>query len=49
MIVDAHAHLFPPAQARDRMAIAARDAGFAAIYADPRAAMAGAPELLALL
>ena len=49
MIVDAHAHLFPPAQARAREAIAARDAGFAAIYASPRAAMADAPALLAAL
>lgn len=49
MIVDAHAHLFPPAQARAREAIAARDAGFAAIYANPRARMADAPALLAAL
>ena len=49
VIVDAHVHLFPPAQARDREAIAERDAGFAGIYADPRAAMAGAPELLAAM
>ncbi len=47
--IDAHTHLFPPEQARARSAIAARDAGFAEIYADPKAAIAGAPELLETL
>lgn len=49
MTIDAHTHLFPPSQARDREAIAGRDAGFAEIYGDPKAAIAGAPALLAAL
>ena len=49
MIIDAHTHLFPPAQKRARDAIAGRDAGFAEIYGDPKAAIAGAPALLAAL
>ena len=49
MTIDAHTHLFPPAQARARAAIAGRDAGFAGIYGDPAAAMADAPALLAAL
>jgi len=47
--IDAHTHLFPPAQARGRDAIAGRDAGFAEIYGDPAAAIADAPGLLAAL
>ena len=49
MIIDAHTHLFPPAQGLARDAIASRDAGFAALYGDPRAAIADAPALLAAL
>ncbi len=49
MTIDAHTHLFPPAQARARAAIAGRDAGFAEIYGDPAAAIADAPALLAAL
>ena len=49
MTIDAHTHLFPPSQALGRDAIASRDAGFAEIYGDPRAAIADAPALLAAL
>ncbi len=47
--IDAHTHLFPPAQAQAREAIAGRDAGFAEIYGDPAATIADAPALLAAL
>lgn len=47
--IDAHTHLFPPAQAQARDAIASRDAGFAEIYGDPAAAIADAPSLLGAL
>jgi hypothetical protein len=47
--IDAHTHLFPPAQGEARDAIASRDAGFAEIYGDPGAAIADAPALLAAL
>ena len=43
--IDAHTHLFPPAQIRSRAGIAERDPGFAEIYADPRAGMAEAGDL----
>ena len=49
MTIDAHTHLFPPAQGKARDAIASRDAGFAEIYGDARAAIADAPSLLAAL
>ena len=49
MTIDAHTHLFPPAQASARDAIASRDAGFAAIYADPGAVIADAPALLSAM
>ena len=49
MTIDAHTHLFPPSQARDREAIASRDSGFAEIYGDPKATIADAPALLAAL
>ena len=47
MIVDVHTHVFPPRQIAERAELARRDAGFAALYADPRARMATAEELLA--
>ena len=47
--IDAHTHLFPPAQEQARHAIASRDAGFAEIYGDPAAAIADAPALLGVL
>lgn len=42
---DAHTHIFPPGQVASRAAIAARDATFAELYADPRAKLADAPAL----
>lgn len=49
MLIDAHTHLFAPEQREARSALAARDATFAEMYANPRAAMASAEELLATL
>ena len=46
MIVDAHCHIIPPSFAERRSELAARDATFAAILANPAARIAGAPELL---
>ena len=46
MIVDVHTHAFPPAMIAARERLAGADAGFAALYADPRAQMATADELL---
>jgi len=47
MIVDVHTHIFPPRMIADRARLAATDAGFAALYAQPKAKMATAEELLA--
>ena len=47
MIVDVHTHIFPPRMIEDRARLAAADAGFAALYAQPKAKMATAAELLA--
>lgn len=47
MIIDVHTHIFPPRMIADREALVRADAGFAALYADPRAKMATAEELLA--
>jgi len=44
-LIDAHTHLFDPAQIVERSAIAEVDATFAEIYADPAAKMAAAPAL----
>lgn len=49
MVIDAHTHVFPPSQALARDAIASRDAGFAELYGDGGAAIAGAPALLTAL
>ena len=46
MIIDAHAHVFPPAVRERRAEIAAIEPAFAAIYGDPAAKMATAGELL---
>ena len=46
MIVDAHCHVLPPSFARRRDELAARDATFAAILADPSARIADTPALL---
>lgn len=45
-IVDAHVHLFPPAVIAQREAYVARDGWFGRLYAQPRARMADAAELL---
>ncbi len=46
MIVDAHCHILPPSFAERRRELAARDATFAAILANPAARIADAPALL---
>lgn len=46
MIVDAHCHIVPPSFAERRRDLAARDATFAAILANPAARIADAPGLL---
>ena len=47
--IDAHTHLFPPAQVAARAAIVDRDFGFAEIYADAGAELAEADALRAAL
>ncbi len=47
VIVDTHAHVFPPSVIAQRAEYAARDAGFARLYGDPAARMATADDLLA--
>lgn len=46
MIVDAHAHVFPPALRERREALLTHEPAFAEIYADPAATMATAGEVL---
>ncbi len=46
MRVDSHTHILPPSFAARRDELAARDATFAAILADPRARIASATELV---
>jgi predicted TIM-barrel fold metal-dependent hydrolase len=46
VIVDAHAHVFPPDFIKRRTALTERDSTFAEIYGDPRARMATADEVL---
>ncbi len=48
-LVDAHVHLFPPAQADARAQIAERDGTFAEMYATPAAKMAGVDALTAAM
>ncbi len=47
--VDAHTHLFAPAQSRARAALCERDGTFAEMYRNPKARMAVAPDLLAAM
>ncbi len=47
MIVDAHAHVFPPSVRDRRAELAATEPAFAEIYGDPKTAMATAGEVLA--
>lgn len=49
MIVDAHVHLFAPAQAERRDEICARDATFAEMYANPRATMATLADIVRVM
>ncbi len=49
VVVDAHTHIFAPSQVAGRAALCERDATVAEMYADPMAAMADAPALLAAL
>jgi predicted TIM-barrel fold metal-dependent hydrolase len=46
VIVDAHTHIFPPDLIRGRDDLAVRDPAFAELYADPRAKLATAEDLL---
>ncbi len=46
MIVDVHTHAFAPAMMAARDRLVGADAGFAALYADPRARMATADDLI---
>jgi uncharacterized protein len=47
VIVDFHAHIFPPEVCADRKPYLERDAGFAELYASPKAKLAPADDLLA--
>jgi len=47
MIIDAHAHVFPPSVIARREELLATEPAFAEIYADPRAKMATAADVLA--
>lgn len=47
MIIDCHTHIFPPQVRETREAFFQKDAGFAAIYGEARAKMAGVEELIA--
>jgi uncharacterized protein len=46
-MIDAHVHIFPPEIIQDRAAFLPRDRRFAELYADPRARMATADEVIA--
>lgn len=46
MIVDVHTHIFPPSLIADRAHLSSIDAGFGELYANPKARMATADELL---
>ena len=47
MIIDMHTHIFPPEVIADRARFAARDPWFGELYANPRARMATAEDLVA--
>lgn len=49
MIIDAHTHIFPPSVAQNRAAYFADEPEFAAMYADPKAKLATARDLLDML
>jgi predicted TIM-barrel fold metal-dependent hydrolase len=47
MIIDCHTHIFPEEMIRNRASLCEREEGFAAVYGNPRARMAGLSELMA--
>lgn len=49
MLIDAHAHIFPPAMRQNREALVLRDQGFRYIYRNEKAKMVGAEELIDML
>ena len=49
MIIDFHTHIFPPEVRRDRRRYVAQDATFGALYADPKARIASAADLVAAM
>lgn len=49
MIIDAHTHIFPPAVVQNRAAYFTDEPEFAAMYADPKAKLAAAGDLLDML
>lgn len=49
MIIDAHTHIFPPEFCAHREDYRARDAWFSQLYQDPRARMATAEDLIAVM
>jgi len=48
-ILDAHTHVFPPEMLASRASLCERDAWFGLLYANPRARMASAEDLLAAM
>ena len=49
MIIDFHTHIFPPQMRENRERYLERDRTFAALYSDPRARMASAEDLMAVM
>ena len=49
MIIDSHVHVYPPSFRERREELSRRDATFRALYADPRAVLASADDLLAAM
>ena len=48
-VIDFHTHIFPPRMRENRELYARRDRTFAALYADPKARMASADDLIAAM
>ena len=49
MIIDFHTHIFPPQMRENRARYTRQDRTFAALYSDPRARMASAEDLIAVM
>ena len=49
MIIDFHTHIFPPRMRENRSLYVQRDATFAALYANPKARLASAEDLIAAM